>query len=292
MTNRLSQFGVSVHVSKHEFVDILSPYPLPSLKSKRKVKQLINKLRATQTRRNIQCRDRMFKEKDLKSSHAPASCNKIRCGDGTTSDPTEMRSAFQNYFSNISSSQLNPSLCEESIRNLFHLSYSNANTVLQQEFDLGEVNSAVKKLKSGKAAGPDKITAEHIKHGGPVLISWICKIFNRILILEEIPPCLKAGFIIPLYKAKGKDPLLVSSYRGITISPVLSKLLEIIILQRLNPILEDLNIPSCLQTAYRKGLSCSDATFTTQEALLVHLREGGKYILVMTNNLMYNITRY
>lgn len=66
----------------------------------------------------------------------------------------------------------------------------------------------------------------------------------------------------PIYKAKGKE-----------VSPYL-KLLETIILQRLNPFLEDLNIPNCLQTAYRKG-SCSDAIFTTQEALLVHLRKGG-----------------
>ena len=34
-------------------------------------------------------------------------------------------------------------------------------------------------------------------------------------------------------------------------------------------------MPDCLQTAYRKDLSCSDAIFTTQEALLTHAREGG-----------------
>ena len=85
----------------------------------------------------------------------------------------------------------------------------------------------------------------------------------------------KEGVISPIYKGKGKDPLLVSSYRAITISSSLSKLLESITLSRLNPLLDDLNIPDRLQTAYRKGLSCTDAIFVTQEALLIHLHEGG-----------------
>ena len=37
----------------------------------------------------------------------------------------------------------------------------------------------------------------------------------------------------------------------------------------------ELDLPDVLQTAHLKGLSCSDATFITQEALLAHLREGG-----------------
>ena len=102
-----------------------------------------------------------------------------------------------------------------------------------------EISTAIQKLKSGKAAGPDNITAEHIKYGGHIVIKWL---YNRILSLEEIPSCLKLGTITPIYKSKGKDPLLVESYRGITISSVLSKLLESIILKRLNHTLDNLNI--------------------------------------------------
>ena len=104
-----------------------------------------------------------------------------------------------------------------------------------------------------------------------MLIKWV---FSRILLLY-IPPCMKEGIITPIYKGKGKDPLLASSYRGITISSSLSKLLDVVILNRMRPFLDELNIPDRLQTAYQKGLSCSDATFVTQETLLHHLREGG-----------------
>ena len=137
------------------------------------------------------------------------------------------------------------------------------------------VLGAVKTLKSGKSSGPDGVLSEHLKYGGPTFIPWLTKVLNRIIVLEEIPPSLKNGLIVPVYKRKGKDPLLASSYRGITISPIISKLLEIVILKRIEPLLKDLNIPDRLQTAYRKGLSCSDAIFSTQAALLIHLREGG-----------------
>ena len=76
-------------------------------------------------------------------------------------------------------------------------------------------------------------------------------------------------------KKQGKDPLQVSSYRGITISSVLAKILETLILTRMSDVIAELNLPDLLQTAYQKGLSCSDATFATQEALIAHLREGG-----------------
>ena len=75
---------------------------------------------------------------------------------------------------------------------------------------------------------------------------WVKKIFNRILTLKEIPDCVKEGLVIPIYKRQGKDLLQTSSYRGITLSSVLSKLLEIILLQRLSSLLEEQGFPDQL----------------------------------------------
>ena len=64
-------------------------------------------------------------------------------------------------------------------------------------------------------------------------------------------------------------------------SPVVSKLLEIILLQRLSPLLEEQGFPDQLQTAYQKEISCMDAIFATQEALTHHLKEGGQPYLCL-----------
>ena len=246
--------------------------------SNKRVKQCVHKLQASLIRQNIQRRDTMFKTKDpnrFKLHKSSLPCSKINIDNHTSSNPSEICSAFRNYFCSLSASHVAPNVSESKISSLLQESFGNENNILQDEISINDVSSAVKLLKSGKAAGPDGVTAEHIKYAGHSLIKWLHKIFNRIQTLEEIPSCLKEGTIIPVYKAKGKDPLMVTSYRGITISSVLSKLLESIILKRLDCVLNELNIPHCLQTAYRKGLSCSDAVFATQEALLTCLRDGG-----------------
>ena len=69
---------------------------------------------------------------------------------------------------------------------------------------------------------------------------WLKKIFNSILHFEQLPACLKEGIVVPIYKGRGKDPLLVSSYRGITLSSVITKLFEVLIL---SPCLEDAGFP-------------------------------------------------
>ena len=43
--------------------------------------------------------------------------------------------------------------------------------------------------------------------------------------------------------------------------------------------LEEAGAPDFAQTAYPKGLSCVDTIFTTQEALLTHVRDIGKPFL-------------
>ena len=35
-----------------------------------------------------------------------------------------------------------------------------------------------------------------------MLIKWLHKVFSRILLLEDVPPCMKEGSITPIYKGK------------------------------------------------------------------------------------------
>ena len=76
------------------------------------------------------------------------------------------------------------------------------------------------------------------------------------------------------YKGAGKDPLERGSYRGISVTPVISKLFEILILMRLEPHLQDLGIPHPNQTGYQKHTSCTDAIFSTAEMMSHYLEKG------------------
>ena len=137
------------------------------------------------------------------------------------------------------------------------------------------------KMKGNKSTGPDNLMAEHVKYGGILIITWLTEILNATVDAEQIPSCLKRGITVPVYKGGGKEPLNVNSYRGITINSVISKVLETLILNRLEPLFMDAGVPHPNQSAYRKSVSCADAIFATQEVLNRYLLEGGKVYMCL-----------
>ena len=101
-----------------------------------------------------------------------------------------------------------------------------------------------------------------------------------VALRNNVPECacakkeMEYGSITPVYKGGGKDPLDKNSYRGITVTSVLAKLLEYLILERLNVVLLESGVPHVNQTAYRRHVGCADAIFVTQETIAKHVREG------------------
>ena len=162
-------------------------------------------------------------------------------------------------------------LCK-SMSALYADSLNNSDPILDVPFSVDEIEDAIKKLKCGKSAGPDGILSEHLIYGGYKLRIWLTNIFNAII---TVPECFTEAIIVLLYKGKGKTPLLTSSYRGISLTTIVSKLFERIMLNRCLPVLQDANIPHCTQTAYQAGISCSDPTEFVQEAIRSLIQHGG-----------------
>jgi hypothetical protein len=93
-----------------------------------------------------------------------------------------------------------------------------------------EITKAIKSVNKGKSADFHGITIEHIIFVGgemEVLILFINSIFEY----GEIPEILKMGLLSPVYKNKGTKQQ-ASNYRGITVLPVISKIIETIIKNR------------------------------------------------------------
>ena len=199
-------------------------------------------------------------------------CSQLLSSDGTIiSDTNGLLECWADHFHHLGQSQStsNESLqeFEKRVKDHSSSSYSEDNNVLGTEFDVEEIQHAIQRLRWGRAGGPDGVSPEHLKHSGPVFQNWLCQIYNHICRLEQIPQCFKHGIVIPAFKKKGRDPLHMKSYRGVTLTSVIAKVLEIALIQRISPILDDKDIPQLTQTAYRRGTSCQDSIFAGMKGI-------------------------
>ena len=96
-----------------------------------------------------------------------------------------------------------------------------------------EVQAAARLAHRGKTAGEDGITYEHIIFGGDFLYKLLAKLFNAVLQFSFAPREMKKGVIISLFKGGQKKRDNLDSYRAITLTPVVTKLLERILLTRI-----------------------------------------------------------
>lgn len=129
-------------------------------------------------------------------------------------------------------------------------------------FTTTEVQKAISSLNLGKSPDVHGLTAEHLKNGGLLLTFHITNIFNSILQQKKVPACLKEGIVTPIWKRK-TEKNLPTSYRGITVTPVLCKLLEVLLGIKLDKIL--LPTQSRLQRGFTRGTSPLQCGFLLQE---------------------------
>lgn len=120
-----------------------------------------------------------------------------------------------------------------------------------------ELREALKKMKNRKAAGPDGITTELLKHGGPLLEFRLLHLLNECWQKKKIPTEWQTAEVISIFK-KG-DRSKCSNYRGISLLSTAYKIYSKIINERLKLIAEVLLEEE--QSGFRKGRSCSDNIF-------------------------------
>lgn len=99
--------------------------------------------------------------------------------------------------------------------------------------DEEELHSIIKRLKNKKAPGVDGINNRLLKNLPNNALKYLCLIINGCLKLQHFPANWKIAKVIPLHKT-GKPANLPGSYRPISLLSSISKLLERIILARLN----------------------------------------------------------
>ena len=164
--------------------------------------------------------------------------------------------------------------CTYNVRTLYVQCPLGSDNFLDSHFTCEEVQKAIKTLHLSKAPGFDNVTTEHLVYAGPLMVDFLCKLYNAMCDLEYIPICFRRGVKIPLYKGKDTCTLDPNNYRRIKLLPTYNKLFEILIWQRLKRWWTDERIISELQGACRSGFSCVHTAFNLRETLATSLESS------------------
>jgi hypothetical protein len=129
--------------------------------------------------------------------------------------------------------------------------------------DVESIEKCISALKTNKAAGHDGIVAEHIINSHPAIVVHLKSLFSMMLSHAYVPDAFGMGVVIPIVKDKCGNLSSIDNYRPITLSPVISKVFESLLLNKYSNYLRT----DDLQFGFKQGLSCSNAIFALRQAI-------------------------
>ena len=129
-----------------------------------------------------------------------------------------------------------------------------------------EIIDAIKSLKDNKSCGLDGIYAEHIKYASGKLIPLLSMCFSGLLVHGFLPSSLMSVMLIPIIKNKCGSISSKDNYRPIALASIVSKLIEIVILNRIDKYL----ITSDNQFGFKKKHGTDQCVYVLKEVLNVY----------------------
>jgi hypothetical protein len=196
--------------------------------------------------------------------------NPVHIGDQLVKDPGKIMQAWARYFEDLATPSHNPAWTDHIKQNaIFNLELVKqlwqvlrSKQQVQMEVTAKEVSLAIKALNVGKAPDEVGLVAEHLKKAGQAVIGPLQSLLTTLLQEGRIPEELKEGRKIPFPK-KEKDPFQMSNHRGITITSLIGKLLEHVILLKIKNVLPQ----NDLQYGFTEDRSPTMAALCVTEAV-------------------------
>ena len=133
-----------------------------------------------------------------------------------------------------------------------------------------EIKSIICSLKPKNSSGYDEITSKILKTGACIVSLPLSFIYNYSLYTGTFPDSLKIAVVRPMYK---KGDKYISNYRTVSLLPVISKVLQNAMHNRLNHHLNTHNILAPEQHAFKRGVSTEDAAFRLTNNVLRSLNQ-------------------
>ena len=120
------------------------------------------------------------------------------------------------------------------------------------------------------------MNAEHLIFAeNETLVSILTQLYNKLFLEESTPDCLSEATLIPLVKSYKKSLNSANNYRGISLIPIFTKLLEYIILEKC-PILK---MSHHSQFGFKSKCSTLHAEYLISETIKYYNRNGSNVFM-------------
>ena len=198
----------------------------------------------------------------LRQAYGPKSPNSVpllsKDESSTAKTSEDILLRWKEHFSDLF---FNPSVVDLDAVN--SLPQSEIHHSLMRQPSAEEIQTCLKQLNTGKAAGLDGIPVELLLHGGDNLQRALNQLILNVWSTEPMPQDWIDAFIVTLYKGKGKKSSC-GNYRGITILEAVSKVFSRLMLNRLNELVCPNVLPEA-QCGFRPGRGTTDMIFAARQ---------------------------
>ena len=143
------------------------------------------------------------------------------------------------------------------------------NTILK--VTMNEIKNAINKLDNNKACGLDEIYAEHLKNSSDKLSLLLSMCFTGFFVHGYLPDSMLTVILVPIIKNKAGDINSLNNYRPVALACILSKVIEYIMLDRLELYL--LTNPN--QFGFKKGHGTDQCIYVLKELANLYTSRKG-----------------
>jgi len=180
-------------------------------------------------------------------------------------------SSNQNYDQNFLKHKMD---VESNLSQHLSLSAPEPDPELNVPFSNFELTNAISSLKRNSSPGQDDVLYEFIKHLPKNGHEAILHLFNTVWSSGILPDDWHHSIVIPILKA-GKPPEILGSYRPISLTSTLCKLMERMVTSRLVWYLEKHNLLNNSQCGFRKNRSTLQHIIRLQDNITKYNHNSG-----------------
>jgi Reverse transcriptase (RNA-dependent DNA polymerase) len=206
---------------------------------------------------------------------------KLRNGDQVLAQPLQIANRLAKHFAKVSETSQYTQIFQERKETAEALAVH----VNMEDISAHNINFSMRDLQEalktciGSSPGPDNINYEMVKQLGEKETEKLLGAYNSMWQLGSFPAEWRTALIIPI-KKPGKDPEDPGSYRPISLTSCLGKIMEKMVNRRLVHILEERNLIPDQQYGFRRGRSTTDVLNILQSEISLSFLERKHLALI------------